>query len=115
MYFDEDLILDLRLNTLNDHVDEFIIAEATRDHSGKEKKLNFNYKNFAKFRDKINYIIVDDLDIEDMVSDAGFDPTNTFEALAPSAYEAAEAKRTNLFQGGDFGGGGIWYLWGCRK
>ena len=42
MYFDEDLILDLRLNTLNDYVDKFIIAEATRDHSGKEKKLNFN-------------------------------------------------------------------------
>ena len=61
MYFDEDLILDLRLNILNEHVDEFIIAEATRDHSGKEKKLNFNYKNFSKFKDKINYIIVDDL------------------------------------------------------
>ena len=58
---------------------------------------------------------IHDLDIEDMVSDAGFNPTNTFEALAPSAYEAAEAKRTNLFQGGDFGGGGIWYLWGCQK
>ena len=38
-----------------------------------------------------------------------------FEALAPSAYEAAEAKRTHLFQGSDFGGGGIWYLWECRK
>ena len=40
MYFDEDLILDLRLNVLNDHVDKFVVAEATRDHSGKEKKLN---------------------------------------------------------------------------
>ena len=37
MYFDEDLILDLRLNTLSDHVDEFVIAEATRDHAGNEK------------------------------------------------------------------------------
>ena len=49
MYFDEDLILDLRLNTLNDHVDKFIIAEATRDHAGNEKKLNFDYNNFSKF------------------------------------------------------------------
>ena len=48
MYFDEDLMLDLRLNTLNNYVDKFIIAEATRDHSGKEKKLNFDYKNFSK-------------------------------------------------------------------
>jgi len=61
MYFDEDLVLDLRLNTLNEHVDKFIIAEATRDHSGKEKKLNFNYNKFAKFKDKINYLIIEDL------------------------------------------------------
>ena len=61
MYFDEDLVLDLRLNTLNEHVDKFIIAEATRDHSGKEKKLNFNYNKFTKFKDKINYLIIEDL------------------------------------------------------
>ena len=37
MYFDEDLILDLRLNVLNDHVDKFVIAEATKDHTGSDK------------------------------------------------------------------------------
>ena len=63
MYFDEDLVLDLRLNILHEHVDKFIIAEATRDHSGKEKKLNFDLKNFSKFKDKINYLIIDDLPI----------------------------------------------------
>ena len=36
MYYDEDLILDLRLNTLNNDVDTFVIAEATRDHAGKD-------------------------------------------------------------------------------
>ena len=61
MYFDEDVVLDLRLNTLSEHVDKFVIAEATRDHSGKEKKLNFDYNNFSKFKDKINYLIVEDL------------------------------------------------------
>ena len=61
MYFDEDLVLDLRLNILNDLVDKFIIAEATRDHTGKDKKLNFDFKNFPKFKNKIEYIIVDDL------------------------------------------------------
>ena len=61
MYFDEDLILDLRLNTLNNYVDKFIIAEATRDHSGKDKKLNFDYKNFSKFKDKIEYLVIEDL------------------------------------------------------
>jgi beta-1,4-mannosyl-glycoprotein beta-1,4-N-acetylglucosaminyltransferase len=61
MYFDEDLVLDIRLNTLNDYVDKFVIAEATLDHSGREKKLNFDIKNFLKFKDKINYLIIDDM------------------------------------------------------
>ena len=50
MYFDEDLILDLRLNVLNNYVDKFVIAEATKDHTGKDKKLNFNINNFSKFK-----------------------------------------------------------------
>jgi len=63
MYFDEDLMLDLRLNILNENVDKFIIAEATRDHGGNEKKLNFDMKSFAKFKDKIHYLIIDDIPI----------------------------------------------------
>ena len=61
MYFDEDLVLDIRLNTLNDYVDKFVIAEATKDHSGKTKKLNFKIENYPKFRKKIKYIIVEDI------------------------------------------------------
>ena len=59
MYFDEDLLLDLRLNILNKYVKKFIIAESTYLHSGKSKKLNFNINNFSKFKDKIIYIVVD--------------------------------------------------------
>ena len=61
MYFDEDMVLDIRLNTLNDKVDKFIIAEATKNHAGHPKKLNFNINNFSKFRDKIIYLIIEDL------------------------------------------------------
>ena len=61
MYFDEDLVLDIRLNTLKDKVDKFIIVEATKDHAGEYKKLNFNMNSFSKFKNKIQYIIVDDL------------------------------------------------------
>ena len=53
MYFDEDLMLDIRLNTLFDHIDEFVICEATLDHAGNEKKLNFDINNFKKFKKKI--------------------------------------------------------------
>ena len=64
MYFDEDLILDIRLNVLYDSVDKFVIAEATRDHAGKEKKLNFDLNNFSKFKKKIKYLVIDDLPLK---------------------------------------------------
>ena len=63
MYFDEDLVLEIRLNTLNNIVDKFVIAEATRDHAGRKKNLNFNIEKFSKFKDKIEYLIIDDLPI----------------------------------------------------
>ena len=61
MYFDEDLILDIRLNTLDNLVSKFIICEATKDHAGLKKRLNFDIKKFSKFKDKIEYIVVDDI------------------------------------------------------
>lgn len=61
MYFDEDLILDIRLNTLNQHIDGFIIAEATLDHAGNSKKINFDIKKFSKFKDKIKHLVIDDV------------------------------------------------------
>ena len=60
MYFDEDLLLDLRLNSLDKYVKKFIITEATYTHNGAEKKLNFDINKFKKFKDKIIYIVVDE-------------------------------------------------------
>ena len=59
MYYDEDLLLDLRLNILDKYVKKFVITEATYTHNGSKKKLNFNINNFRKFKDKIEYIVVD--------------------------------------------------------
>ena len=61
MYFDEDLVLEIRLNTLYEIVDKFIIAEATKDHAGNKKKLNFKIENFKKYKDKIEYLVIEDL------------------------------------------------------
>ena len=58
-YFNEDHIVDLRFNILNDQVDYFVISESTKTHQGKEKKLNFDIKNFRKFKDKIIYVVAD--------------------------------------------------------
>jgi len=56
-YFNEDHILDLRMNILNESVDYFVISESTKNHQGSEKKLNFDIKKFKKFESKIIYIV----------------------------------------------------------
>ena len=59
MYFDEDLLLDIRLNSLDKFVKKFVITEATYTHNGAKKKLNFDINKFKKFEDKIIYLVVD--------------------------------------------------------
>ena len=58
MYFNEDLLTDLRLNILDNYVTKFIITEAEYTHNGTKKKLNFDINNFSKFKNKIEYIVV---------------------------------------------------------
>ena len=58
MYFDEDLLLDLRLNTLDKYVKKFVITEATYTHNGNKKELKFDISKFKKFKDKISYHVV---------------------------------------------------------
>ena len=61
MYYNEDHILDLRLNYLNNFIDHFVIVESIYNHKGEKKGLNFDMKNFQKFKEKIIYIVVDKL------------------------------------------------------
>ncbi|MDC1096591.1 hypothetical protein OAS47_04675 [Pelagibacteraceae bacterium] len=61
MYFDEDMILDLRFHVLNKFIKKFVVCESIYNHNGTKKKLNFNINNFKKFKDKIDYIILEDL------------------------------------------------------
>ena len=56
MYYDEDMILDIRLNILDKYVSNFIICEANFNHNGTKRELRFNLDNFKKFKDKIIYI-----------------------------------------------------------
>tara|TARA_A100001388_G_C28720985_1_gene476335 strand:+ start:61 stop:930 length:870 start_codon:yes stop_codon:yes gene_type:complete len=59
MYFDEEIVLDLRLNTLNDYIDYFVIVESSFTHKGNKRKLKFDPTKFTKFRDKIIYLVYD--------------------------------------------------------
>ena len=60
MYFDEEVVLDVRLNTLNKLVDYFVIVESKFTHKGDERKLKFNHKRFEKFKDKIIYLVYEE-------------------------------------------------------
>jgi beta-1,4-mannosyl-glycoprotein beta-1,4-N-acetylglucosaminyltransferase len=59
MFFDEEMLLDIRLDIMSKYVDKFVITEATYMHSGKPKKLQFDIKKYSKFKDKIIYNVVD--------------------------------------------------------
>ena len=59
MYFDEEVVVDLRLNILDPYVDYFVIVESNFTHKGDRRKLKFNFKKFEKFKEKIIYLIYD--------------------------------------------------------
>ena len=61
MYFDEEVVVDVRLNTLNEFVDYFVIVESRFTHKGESRKLRFNHKKFEKFKDKIIYIVDEEI------------------------------------------------------
>ena len=56
MYYDEDLVLDIRLNTLDKYVSFFVICEANFNHNGTKRDFKFDIKNHLKFKKKIIYI-----------------------------------------------------------
>ena len=59
MYFDEEVVLDVRLNTLDKYVDYFVIVESSFTHRGDNKNLMFNHNKFEKFKNKIIYLVYD--------------------------------------------------------
>ena len=58
-YFNEDHMVDLRMNILDPYVDFFVISESTKTHQGHNKKINFDIKNFPQFKDKIKFLVAD--------------------------------------------------------
>ncbi len=61
MFYDEELLLDIRLNILNEYVDYFVIVESKYFHNGKERTLRFDINKFKKFENKIIYLIHDEI------------------------------------------------------
>jgi beta-1,4-mannosyl-glycoprotein beta-1,4-N-acetylglucosaminyltransferase len=59
IYFNEDLLLDLRFNYLDQYVEKFVVVESTYTHSGKKRKLLFDINKFSTFKKKIIYLVLD--------------------------------------------------------
>ena len=57
MYFDEDVVLDVRLNLLNEFIDKFVIIESVFNHKGERREPQFDINKFSKFKEKIIYIL----------------------------------------------------------
>ena len=56
MFYDEELLLDIRLNILDQYVDFFVIVESEYFHNGNKRQLKFDINKFKKFNKKIIYI-----------------------------------------------------------
>ena len=71
MYFNEDVVLDIRLNTLDKHVDYFVIVESSFTHKGEKRELQFDNKKFEKFKNKIIYLVYDKrpINIKEILND----------------------------------------------
>lgn len=93
-FFNELDLLEIRLSELNSHVDKFVLVEATKTFTGKDKELFFekNKKRFSKFLPKIIHIIVDDMDKAKDVRDLSYykiydSPDFNFPARAKEAHQ----------------------------
>ena len=60
LFFNELELLEVRLSEMYDHVDRFVLVEATETFRGKPKPLVFaeNRHRFEKFADKIIHVVV---------------------------------------------------------
>lgn len=59
-FFNELDVLDIRLHTLADVVDKFVLVESTYTHTRKPKPLYFreNLERYADFKDKIIHVVI---------------------------------------------------------
>ena len=57
-YFDEDQMVDLRLNILDKYVDYFVISESTKTHQGKSKKSILILITFQSLKIKLDLLLL---------------------------------------------------------
>ena len=60
IFFNENLLTEIRFNILNKFVDYFVVCESYYDHRGNVKGYLFDKEKFRKFSEKIIYIKIDE-------------------------------------------------------
>jgi len=96
LFFNELDLLEIRLNVLNDVVDQFILVESSVTHQGAPKPFIFeeNKDRFTKFLPKITHIKVTNTPT-DFVNLPILNPTTHKEQIFAGIYE--DIKKTKLF------------------
>jgi len=99
MYFDEDIVLDVRLNFLNNYVDKFIIVESEYNHKGEKRSPRFDINKFLKFKDKIIYILKKDTpeNIEPIKSSDN--PDEVYRKSIFNAWKRENLQRNSILEG----------------
>ncbi len=91
-FFNELDVLEVRLNTLYDYVDYFVIVESSVTHSGEDKPFYFeeNKERYSKFIDKIIHFKVHDTpnDFTNLPKTDNFELNNIYDYII---------KQTNRF------------------
>ena len=98
-FFDENLMLEVRFNILNEHVDKFVITEAKYSHSGEKKELNFNYNKFSEFKKKIIYLVIENEPSDLIYAKGENQKYEEPEHCRPNAIKRIAYQRNKLFLG----------------
>ena len=89
-YWDEDTLLELRLNILNDIVDCFVIVEGNKTWQNNSKKLRFDLNRFKKSLKQNNFKKI-------IYKSALYSNMNSLINLKPSRVIKGKAFKYNIF------------------
>ncbi len=99
MFSDEKMILDIRLNVLNEYVDHFVIIESKYKHNGDIKNKNFDINQFSKFKNKIIYIYQDQEPKGLVSTNIQNNQNEMYRSLLHNTYIRENSQRNMIFEG----------------
>ena len=99
MFYDEELLLEIRMNILNKFVDYFVIVESKFFHNGKLRPLKFNIDKYKNFKDKIIYLTQDHQPVELKELDPSDDEGMKSFKLIFNAHKREHAQRNLIAKG----------------